>query len=227
MLRVAVLIDGGFFIKRYRALIDKAHSATPKKVAQDVNWLANSHCNHTQNKTPCYLYRILYYDCPPFGGTVYNPITQIHKQLDKTDVFAFQTALHTELVKVRKLALRRGELKDRKQWAIRADALKALVSGNKTLSDLNQSELRYNLVQKMVDMKIGLDIATLTYEKLAERIVLVSGDSDFVPAAKLARRKGIDFILDPLWADTADSLNEHVDGIRSVWKKPQKPRPKI
>ena len=33
-------------------------------------------------------------------------------------------------------------------------------------------------------------------------IILVAVDSDFVPAAKLARREGIDFILDPMWART-------------------------
>ena len=55
---------------------------------------------------------------------------------------------------------------------------------------------------------------------LAERIVLVSGDSDFVPAAKLARREGIDFILDPLWAHITPSLNEHIDGLDSSWPRP-------
>jgi uncharacterized LabA/DUF88 family protein len=31
-----------------------------------------------------------------------------------------------------------------------------------------------------------------------QQIVLISGDEDFVPALKLARREGIDFILDPM-----------------------------
>ena len=35
-------------------------------------------------------------------------------------------------------------------------------------------------------------------QKQVEQIILISGDSDFVSAAKLARREGIDFILDPL-----------------------------
>lgn len=37
-------------------------------------------------------------------------------------------------------------------------------------------------------MKIGLDIATFSYKRLVDQIVLISGDNDFVPAAKLARR---------------------------------------
>jgi uncharacterized LabA/DUF88 family protein len=62
--------------------------------------------------------------------------------------------------------------------------------------------------------------ASIAYKRLAERIVLVSGDSDFVPAAKLARREGLDFILDPLWAPITPSLNEHIDGLDSSWPRP-------
>ena len=68
-------------------------------------------------------------------------------------------------------------------------------------------------------MKIGLDIASLAYKKQVDQIILISGDSDFVPAAKLARREGIDFILDPMWSDIADDLFEHIDGLKSQWKK--------
>ena len=38
------------------------------------------------------------------------------------------------------------------------------------------------------------------------QIVLISGDADFVPAAKLARREGIDFILDPMWSTIRPDL---------------------
>ncbi|MCY3544387.1 MAG: NYN domain-containing protein [Chloroflexi bacterium] len=34
-------------------------------------------------------------------------------------------------------------------------------------------------------MRIGLDIASITLKRQADTIVLVSGDSDFVPAAKI------------------------------------------
>lgn len=40
-----------------------------------------------------------------------------------------------------------------------------------------------------------------------------------MPAAKLARREGIDFILDPMWANIRDELVEHIDGLKSQWKK--------
>jgi uncharacterized LabA/DUF88 family protein len=49
----------------------------------------------------------------------------------------------------------------------------------------------------------------------------VTGDSDFVPAAKLARREGVEFLLDPLWQRVSDELTEHVDGVVSVFPKPE------
>ena len=53
---------------------------------------------------------------------------------------------------------------------------------------------------------------------LQKQIILISGDSDFVSAAKLARREGIDFILDPLGAPIKPDLFEHIDGLRTCDK---------
>jgi hypothetical protein len=44
--------------------------------------------------------------------------------------------------------------------------------------------------------------------------------SDFVPAAKLARREGVELLIDPLWQRVSDELIEHVDGIASVFPRP-------
>jgi uncharacterized LabA/DUF88 family protein len=91
-----------------------------------------------------------------------------------------------------------------------ADAWRALTS----------EHLRLGLRQKGVDMRIGLDISTLTLKKQVDTIILVTGDSDFVPAAKLARREGVEFILDPLWQCINDDLHEHVDGVTSGFRRP-------
>jgi hypothetical protein len=55
-------------------------------------------------------------------------------------------------------------------------------------------------------MKIGLDIASVAYKRQADQIVLVAADEHFVPAANLARREGIDFILDPMWRNCHEEL---------------------
>jgi uncharacterized LabA/DUF88 family protein len=69
-------------------------------------------------------------------------------------------------------------------------------------------------------LRLGeLAVAALAYKRLVDRIVLITGDSDCVPAAKLARCEGLDVILDPLWAPIAASLNEHIDGLRTHWPR--------
>ena len=70
-------------------------------------------------------------------------------------------------------------------------------------------------------MRIGVDIASVSIKKQVERIILISGDSDFVPAAKLARREGVDFILDPMRNPIKEDLFEHIDGMRT--KAPKLP----
>ena len=67
------------------------------------------------------------------------------------------------------------------------------------MASLTEKDFEPDFVQKGVDMRIGLDIASLTHKSLVSRTVLIAGDSDFVPAAKYARREGVDFFLDPMW----------------------------
>ncbi|GHU93263.1 hypothetical protein AGMMS49974_00650 [Deltaproteobacteria bacterium] len=71
-------------------------------------------------------------------------------------------------------------------------------------------------------MKIGLDIATITYKKLADRIVLIAGDFDFTPAAKLARTEGMHVSLDPFGKKVPDDLLEHID-VMCTHLDPDKP----
>ena len=53
------------------------------------------------------------------------------------------------------------------------------------------------------------------------RILVYAGDGDFVPAAKLARREGIDVVLDPIWSPhIGEALHEHIDGLKSTAPRP-------
>lgn len=60
-------------------------------------------------------------------------------------------------------------------------------------------------------MRIGMDIAALTLKKQVQIIVLVSGDSDFVPAMKFARREGCQLFLCALGHHIKPSMLEHSD----------------
>lgn len=84
------------------------------------------------------------------------------------------------------------------------------------MNTLIEDDVYYEIRQKGIDMKIGVDITALAIKGFVDKIVLISGDSDFVPAAKMARREGIDFVLDPMYANHIDnSLFEHIDGLQS------------
>lgn len=73
-----------------------------------------------------------------------------------------------------------------------------------------------DIKQKRVDMKIGLDIASLSIKKQVEKIILITGDSDFVPAIKMARREGIIIQLDPMRQQVSTDLLEHIDLLYSI-----------
>ena len=60
---------------------------------------------------------------------------------------------------------------------------------------------------------MAVDISSLAFKHQVQQIILISGDSDFVPAAKQARREGIDFILAPMGAAIKSDLYEHIDGM--------------
>jgi uncharacterized LabA/DUF88 family protein len=89
-----------------------------------------------------------------------------------------------------------------------------------TWRKIREGDVSIDLRQKGVDMRIGLDIASMTLRRHVDTIILVTGDSDFVPAAKFARREGVEFLIDPLWHTVSDELLEHADGVVSVFPRP-------
>lgn len=116
----------------------------------------------------------------------------------------------------RKFALRLGRLAEEQAYFnIRPNALRRLLNGTISINDLTERDFALAISQKGVDMRIGIDISSLAFKKQVNQIILISGDSDFVPAAKQARREGIDFILDPMRSPIKDDLYEHIDGIRT------------
>ena len=218
--RVAILIDGGFFLKRYNHLYVGGEGHSAEMIAKNICRAAIRHVPADYE-----LYRIFYYDCFPSGKRVQNPISKKSIDFSKTEIYQQRLALFEELKKKRKLALRLGRIKDSGNWQIYPSKVKALLKGEINFGHITGDDIFYEMRQKGIDMKIGVDIATLALKKQVNQIVLISGDEDFVPAAKLARREGIDFILDPLWNPVDDNLFEHVDGLHSTSPKPQQKRP--
>jgi len=210
-LRIAVLIDGGFFIKRFNALYNKGGDMSAEEVAHAMYTMAHSHVGNNN-----ILYRIFYYDCMPLEKKFHNPISKQVVDFSKTKECLFRKALFEELKKKRKVALRLGSVKENGQWQIYPAKVKELIKGDISVDDLTENDVYLNIRQKSIDMKIGVDIASLSLKRFVDTIVLFSGDADFVPAAKLARREGVDFILDPMNANVDPQLFEHIDGMKSV-----------
>lgn len=212
----AVLVDGGFYRKRAAALLGKKD---PEQRAAELL----AYCRRHIRESRAGLYRIFYYDCPPLDKVVYHPLTKEQVNLGKSEQFEWMTRFLKALTRKRKVAVRRGEkLETQGNYILKDKPLKRLCSGSLRVQDLCEDDFVLDITQKGVDMRIGLDIASLAQQKLVNQIVMIAGDSDFVPAAKLARRSGIDFILDPMRASVTDSLNEHIDGVREcVTNRPE------
>ena len=215
----AILVDGVFFRKRLNSV---SKDILPEEAANELESYCKRHLNEkilgeTYNHS---LYRIFYYDCPPIKKSVYNPITKENIELEKSQTFAWINEFFSCLKTKRKFSLRMGEISSTTiGYNLKSEPLKKLLHNRITVDDLTENDIYLNIEQKGVDMKIGLDIASLSYKKQVDQIVLISGDSDFVSAAKLARREGIDFILDPMGSTIKQNLFEHIDGLRTVDNK--------
>jgi len=258
--RIAVLIDGGFFLKRLPHLVEPQFCTTPAQVAETARVLCKRHVQrltHSEHREDdCWLdhvYRLFFYDARPYNGICHHPVLNQRIEFAKSEAALFRMSLFSELRQKRKFALRLGYVVRAEEWRLSApftrqalkmgrwlerldaavrDAESSLVSA---VTDDYRRELRQlvrdwregcahgvslGLRQKGVDMRIGLDIASMTLKRQVDTIILVTGDSDFVPAAKLARREGVEFLLDAPWQRVSDELTEHVDGLISVFPKP-------
>jgi uncharacterized LabA/DUF88 family protein len=103
-------------------------------------------------------------------------------------------------------AVRRGELL-LSGWKLGRNALKNIAKKQKVA----HRDLVPDISQKGVDIRIGLDIASVALKRVAGVLVLVTGDSDFVPAMKLARKEGMKVYLDPMGHGIRRELRAHAD----------------
>lgn len=194
--KVSILIDGAFFVQRFRRI----NKVEPTK--KDIEILISSIMEYVSKMNPCphqhpdVLLRTFYYDCEPFGKELRHPSGQ-SIDFSKSAAFARQTGYLRSLDTVVQFALRLGELSF-SGWKINAKSPKKLYP---------------DFRQKGVDMKIGLDIAWMAGKKTVDKIVLVTGDSDFIAPMKLARREGILIYLYLMQNHLKSELIRHADFI--------------
>lgn len=201
--RVAVLLDGEFVkkvlqrkLKRNPDHVDVMGEVKRILSREDIAALS--------------LYRIFYYTAEPLTGTTKNPLDGSLTNFSEGPVYARNRQLIDKLDNEPDVAVRRGALVHQ-GWEIGSAAVRALVAKKKTV--VEPGDVRPKIQQKGVDMRIGLDIASLALKRLVCTIVVVSGDSDLVPALKLARREGLRVYLDALGEHVRPELRIHADRV--------------
>lgn len=147
------------------------------------------------------LLRILYYDCAPYVGKAKLPVSGTLKE------FQGDPRWLNDLAARNLFAVRLGVLK------FRGFTPKSTPISKETLTDDDFKPDE----QKGVDMRIGLDIATYSATGNVDRIILVTGDTDCVPAMKHARIAGVQVVLTEFAnLKLAAELTWHTDARRAV-----------
>jgi uncharacterized LabA/DUF88 family protein len=188
--KVAVLIDGGHL----RVLAAKAKLHYENDLIEKV---AHA-CVHGDET----LIRVLYYDCAPYEGTVKLPVSGNDLTFAKNDAWVRNLATRDYF------AFRRGELKFRG-----FKPRKIPVAGRPLVDD----DFKPDFEQKGVDMRIGLDMATFSERRSVDRVILLTGDTDCVPAMKHARKAGLQVALVNLPGQKlSGELLCHTDFLRAV-----------
>ena len=209
--KTAILIDGGYYSARAKYLWG------PKSERDRANELHQYAMLHiTEPEEPRELYRIFYYDCPPMTRTIRHPLTGEDIDFASKAGTRWSNNFHRYISEQYRTALRMGELAETTaSFILKDNVLDALINGSKSVDDLTEADFRLNVKQKGVDMRVGLDVASLAYGHYVDQIILIAGDSDFLPAIKMARKYGLDFILDPMKQKPKHNMVEHVDSLET------------
>jgi uncharacterized protein (TIGR00288 family) len=194
-LAYALLLDAGFLRYKLRPPVDAA------AISSFASWVSALPCLERMR-----LHRIYFYDSKPLETSERKPLGGGTIDFGSTATAARNKSLQSSLMREPFFALRFGEL-HLEGWRLRQRVLRK--SG--AVVQISADDLEPNIRQKGVDMRIGLDIASLTLKKHAQVIVLVTADSDFVPAMKFARREGAQLVLITLGHGIRDGLKEHAD----------------
>jgi uncharacterized LabA/DUF88 family protein len=203
---VAILLDGEYVKKVLKGILRRHPTAADVMVEV-------SRVRAHPDLADLGLYRVFYYTAEPLTGVVQKPLGGESIDFASTPVYSRNKQLIDLIENQADVAVRRGTLAHQ-GWEIGPAAIKALTSGAK--ANVEAGDLIPKIQQKGVDMRIGLDIAALALKRLVGTIVLVTGDSDLVPAMKLARREGLRVYLDTIGRPhVRPELKKHADQVIS------------
>jgi uncharacterized LabA/DUF88 family protein len=198
-METAVMIDGAFIRKKFRSA--KRTDIT----APDIQHIVENIFN--QVTIPCQSYRVYFYDCKPCSERTSLPISHTAYNFETKPQYAKGMALIKDIKMLPFFAVREGIL------SFNGWTLKPTCYGMNPLTD---DCFTPNIKQKGVDIKIGLDVAWVSFNHIANTIIMITGDSDFVPVIKTARRNGVFVYLFTLKHNVKKELLENVDVVQKV-----------
>lgn len=185
MKKTAILIDGEFFsiaLCRNLKLVGRPSAGQTYKHARLLVDAPNEE-----------LWRIFYYDSRPYAGREQHPITGKVIDFADTPLARARERFLRELGQMDLVALRCGETRPR-GWQLSESYLKQLAQSS-LIPPPSAADYELRFEQKGVDMRIGIDVATLSLNRYVDRIVVASNDTDLVPALKIARRYGVQVVI--------------------------------
>ena len=180
MHKTAILIDGGWMAPAVSHKL-KVNFATAEQIYNNAISILGDDEE---------LYRVFYYDSAPYVGKQRNPLSNEEIDFSQNPGVAGRERFLKELNSKPQVALRIGSLAFR-GWKLTEQVHNDLLNSKIKAVEINSSHIKPNFMQKGVDMKIGIDIASLVFKKIVSRIILFSADTDMTPAMKLARIEGV------------------------------------
>lgn len=169
--KIVVMLDGGHL----RVLARKAGKHYDPAYIEKIG-----HACTLQGET---IQRVMYYDCAPFTGSATLPVSGQTKNFEGGDAWLKELS-YKDLFSVRL-----GVLKFR-GYVINPNRIPYTPG-----QPLTDADFHPEFEQKGVDMRIGIDMATLSQNRSADLIALATNDTDCIPAMKYARRSGLQVAL--------------------------------
>jgi uncharacterized LabA/DUF88 family protein len=204
-LRYATLLDGAFVIRKLESRL----GAFPK--AEHIETLADSIDSHECVAGLSRL-RTYFYHARPATDVLVNPISKQTVALAGSKVYCDHEQLLESLEATPDFALRLGETSTT-GWKVGVGAFHNLIRRPRAV---RAADLVPAIEQKGVDLRIGLDIARLALTHSVQAIVVVTADSDLIPALKFARREGLRVFLCHLDHRVKRDLKAHADRIIKI-----------
>lgn len=207
-MQVAILIDGCFFEKGFRKVVERYPEA------DDVLKVCRKTMDMPEFSSD-QLLKIYYYDCYPYSGAIKNPLTGEVVSFAMTEVYRRKNSFLQDIKNLSGVSFRAGVLSN-DGWKIPFSRINKLIRKTASGESLCAEDLVINLSKKQLEIKIGMDVASLCAKRRIGKLVLMTGDSGFAPAIKLARKEGLTVYLVYFDQNTHEELKGYCDAALGI-----------